>query len=174
MPLIVLNCKLENRKAIIGMKGKWGTVTKFVLQQVARAWHREKLQSHFTPGNNTRYQMKERTRFYRAIVKLRRGTGQGKYVDLMLSGRSLRALKAFSTVSGTATAATLTLKPPGYFTKPFIGSWRDPKTGRMKTIRQQPDKVAELKRMSPEDRRWLQRLARREMKLRVELARRGI
>lgn len=174
MPLVILNCKLENRRSIVGMRGKWGKVTKFVLQKTAWEWHKKKLESHFTPGNSSRYQMQPRTSFYRAKVKIRRGTGQGKYVDLILSGRSLRALKAFATVTGTATAATLTMKPPGYFTRPFVGSYRDPKTGRQKVIRQQPDKVAELKRISPDDRASLVRFARREMKLRVELARRGI
>lgn len=174
MPLIILNCKVENRRSIVGLRGKWGKINKHVLQKAAWRWHKEKLESHFTPGNNSRYQMQPRTRFYRTKVKIRRGTGQGKYVDLILSGRSLRALKAFATVSGTATAATLTMKPPGYFTRPFVGSYRDPKTGRQKVIRQQPDKVAELKRISPEDRAWIVRNARRDMKTSVELARRGI
>lgn len=174
MPLVVLNCKIENRRSIVGMKAKWGRVMKFVLQQVAQHWHDKMMESHFTPGNITRYQMKQRTKFYRTVVKIRKGSGQGKYVDLLLSGRSLRALRVFATVSGTSRVSTLTLKPPGYFTKPFVGSYIDPKTKKRKTIRQQPDKVAELKRISPDDRKKLTRFAKRETLLRVELARRGI
>lgn len=131
------------------------------LKEVAWLWHREIMPRHFTPGNISRYRMKSRSQFYRQVIKPKEGQGQGRYVDLLLKGQTLRWLRAFATVTGTSYQSTLRLRAPAYFTRPFIGTFTDPRTGKRKRITQQPDKVAELRQVSAEDKAQMVRFARR-------------
>jgi hypothetical protein len=159
MPLIALEIFIE--KPPRGMRRRLRIVRREALREVAWHWHRNILQRHFSPGNSGRYRMKRRTQFYREVVKKVRGSGQGRFVDLLFSGRSLRWMKAFAGVTSFADRAVLTMRPPGYFTRPFIGSYTDPRTGQRKRITQQPDKRAELEQVSLADRREMVAFARR-------------
>jgi hypothetical protein len=46
---------------------------------------------------------------------------------------------------------TVRMTAPSYFDRPFIGSWVDPKSGKRKTVRRQPDKPGEVTRVDAED-----------------------
>lgn len=157
--LIVLNAFLT--KPPHGMSRRYQQIKKEALQEVAWYWHSNILARHFSPGNTSRYRMKTRNKVYREEIKKTKGEGQGRYVDLLLKGRSLRWMKTFASVTTTADKATLRMKPPNYFTRPFIGSYTDPETGRRRIITQQPDKPAEVKQISSDDRAALVRFIRR-------------
>lgn len=159
MPLIVLEAFVKNPPR--GMGKRFRAMKREALKEVAWFWHTNILERHFTPGNVSRYRMEARNRFYKEEIKKKQGEGQGRYVDLILKGRSLRWMKTFASVAGTATAATLRMKPPSYFTRPFIGTFTDPETGKQKRITRQPDKPAELKQVNSADRAAMVRFIRR-------------
>jgi hypothetical protein len=159
MPLVVLNCELKHRPR--GMGRRYSRVKKEVLKEVAWHWHAKILERHFTPGNSSRYRMATRNKVYREFIKKEQGTGQGRFVDLLLRGQSLRRMRHFSSVTGTQYYATLTMNTPTYFTRPFIGTFTDPNTGRVKRVSRQPDKPGEVKQISNDDRAMLTRFARR-------------
>jgi hypothetical protein len=157
--LIVLEAFVTNPPR--GMGRRFAQMKREALREVAWYWHSNLLARHFTPGNSSRYRMKTRTAFYRRVIKPVAGEGQGRFVDLQLKGRSLRWMRAFATVSGNAYSSTLRMRPPGYFTRPFIGSFTDRATGRRKTITQQPDKPAEVRQVSTQDRADMVRFIQR-------------
>lgn len=133
------------------------------LVEAVKQYHREIFTKHFTPGNSARYRMQKRTTLYTQLIKKKAGSGQGKFVDLLLKGASQRRMMAFATVRKTdgGNTAVLRMETPRYFTNPFIGTFTDAKSGKQKQITQQPDKVAEVVQLNPDDR---QRLAAMIMK----------
>jgi hypothetical protein len=158
MPLIVLNCELKKRPR--GLGRRYAQVKRDVLKEVAWHWHAKILERHFTPGNSSRYRMAARNKYYREKIKPRKGTGQGRFVDLILRGATLRRMKHFATVTGTQYVSTLSMNTPTYFTRPFIGTFIS-ESGRMRHIGKQPDKPGEVKQISNDDRAMLTRFARR-------------
>lgn len=157
--LIVLSAELKNIPR--GYGRRYRAVKREALREVAWYWHARILHRHFTPGNSSRYRMKMRNKLYRQEIKIKQGEGQGRFVDLILKGRSLRWMRAFASVTATGTQSTLRMKTPAYFTKPFVGSWTDPETGRRRVITQQPDKPGEVKQISTDDRADMSRFLRR-------------
>ena len=157
--MIVLNTRIVDRSCVRGLgRGGLGRLQKQSLKAAAEDWHARTLPRHFTPGNMARYQIRKRSAFYLGIIKPRAGVGQGRFVDLVLKGRSKRFLQTFVTITGTKDRQTVRMKPPGYFTNPFVGSWTDPKSGRTRRITRQPDKPAETTRTNSEDRDRLRRV----------------
>lgn len=157
--LIALQAQVTNIPK--GMQRRYAQLKREALREVAWFWHAKILERHFTPGNSSRYRMSARNRLYREVIKKKAGEGQGRFVDLQLKGRSLRWMKAFANVTGTQYQATLRMRPPGYFTKPFIGSFTDRTTGKVKRVTRQPDKPSEVKQISNDDRAMLTRFLRR-------------
>lgn len=179
MPLIALNVGIENIREIRGMSGKWARVRKTSMESVAKWWLKERFPSHFTPGNESRYQHKPRNRFYKTVVKKLEGTGQGRFVDLTLKGTSERWLRSTATVTATSNRATVRMQGPTYFANPKIGrvekTIQDNGHSRVivMNISQQPDKVAELTRVNENERGMLRRFLESDLQLRVNLALRG-
>ena len=161
--MIILGIEVQDRAAIRGLSREFRAEKKDVLQDVAGHWHSEILPKHFGAGNRGKYRHEQRNPVYQKEIKPKQGRGQGRFGDLLLSGQSRRFLQAFATISGTAAVATLTMRPPGYFTNPFKGSWTDPETGKQKRITRQPDKVAELTNQTNDDRRALQVVAEKRL-----------
>lgn len=159
MPLIAL--KIFTQNVPKGWGRRFAQIKRETLKQVAWQWHSNILERHFTPGNSSRYRMATRNKLYREVLKKEQGTGQGRFVDLILRGQSLRRMKHFATVTGSQYYATLSMSTPTYFTRPFIGTFTDPKTGRTKRVSRQPDKPGEVKQISNDDRQMLTRFARR-------------
>lgn len=151
MPLVLL-IDVQGSAALKGGKRKLARLQKQALLRTAEYWHRRLFPRHFTPGNTSRYQLQPRTRFYKEIIKKFQGQGQGRFVDLVLTGRSARAMKSLARFTSTTNRTTVRMRPPSYFTNPFA-------TGG----KQQPDKVAEVQRMSAEDRSDLQDFFRRRV-----------
>jgi hypothetical protein len=154
--MIVLGVEVTNARQFKHLGIRWARLRKETLRDVAEFWHGRCLDRHFTPGNDGRYQMQRRREFYVKEIKTKFGQGQGKWVSLLLRGKSLRWMRAFKTIGGTSTASVLRMRPPTYFGNPFIGTYRDAK-GKTRQITQQPDKPTEVTRIDQTDRgslRW--------------------
>lgn len=173
MPLVALDITVENRNRIKGMRGRWPAVRKSALQQTATAWHRDIMPMHFRRNNAAKYHHSPRHALYRKLKRLGAKLDDGstpieRFVDNKLTGKSERAAKHLARISATGNKATVTMRMPAHFVRPFKGTVRGP-NGKSRVIRKQPDKVAELLTVTEEDRRILRREARREMLLRVRL-----
>jgi hypothetical protein len=154
VPLVVLRPVIENNSPIPGIGRKFPRLRKQTLQETAGFWHTKLLKPHFGPGNRSRFHHEPREPFYEQEIKRNLGSGQGKYVDNLLTGRSQRFMQAFFSISGSANAATLTMRPPRYFKFPFEGSFRT-QDGETKHVSGQPDKVKEVTAIDERDVRAL-------------------
>lgn len=159
MPGVILRTQIENRSPIPGLGRGMARLKKENLKATAAHWHDDLLRPHFGPSNRTRFQHEARTTFTKEVTKKRLGVGQGKYVDNVLKGKSLRFMSAFFSITGSQHAATLTMRPPPYFANPFIGSFRDPRTGETRRITDQPDKPREATEVDTRDRDSLSKFA---------------
>lgn len=148
----VLGIKVES-DAPLGREGrKWLTaLRKELLQNVAFFWLAVIFSRHAELGQQSKYVFEKRNDLYANFIKKIHGQGAGKSAMLQFSGRSMRFMKAGYKITGTAGSATVSMRPPSYFTNPFIGSFTDPKSGKVKRITRQPDKVDEVLRRHPSD-----------------------
>lgn len=158
----VLNTEVVDRSGLRGLGRRWGAIQRNALRDTAEHYHRRLFPRHFTPGNTSRYGHTPRSRFYRQVIKPFQGAGQGKFVDLQLKGTSRRAMVHLAKITATKNRATITMRPPNYFTNPFVGVLRG-RGGKLKQIRRQPDKVAEVTRFNDQDRNDLQRYLERRL-----------
>jgi len=190
MPYIALYPEIEKQHWVFSdwVRGwKWNAIKRTSLQTVARYWLENIFPRHFTPGNDSRYQMEPRNQFYKNVVKKQEGEGQGRFVDLLLKGQSKRWLRSSARITGTPTRATLYMQGPAYFANPYIGKLRkevvDQKynarlgvmeEGRRRfieiNIRHQPDKPRELTTISEQDRQDMRRAFNDDLNLRIKLA----
>jgi len=153
--MIILGVQIADNSGLKGMRGKIGGIQKQALHETAQLWHRTVLAGHFAPGAAAGYGYKPRSRFYLSIIKPFQGQGQGKFILLILKGMARRWLQNFVTITGTKDRQTIRMKAPGYFTRPFIGSFTDKKSGKTKRITNQPDKPAELVKIGSGDKQIL-------------------
>lgn len=162
---IILGFEIQMRGKLLGKEGRKAVrdSVKAGMIEAAWQWHAVILDKHFVSSNRGRYQHEKRTDVYLNFIKKMQGTGVGRFVDQIKTGKSRRFLKAFASVSGTARSVTLTMKPGRYFTNPFVGSFTDPRTGEQKRVTRQPDKVAELTRVHVQDARDLRDFAARKV-----------
>ena len=172
MPMIILDCKIAGSPPK-GLARKMPKIYKQNLNAVATHWHDKLLERHFTPGNNSRYQMEQRNPVYLEEIKKEQGVGQGRYVSDILKGQSLRWLRTFFSITGSQRHATIRMTAPTYFDQPIIGSFVDPKSGRLKHVTRQPDKPAEVTQVNNDDRATLTKFAQKDLQQRVELALQG-
>jgi hypothetical protein len=100
-----------------------------------------------------------------------KGQGEGKYRDEVLTGQSERAMRFIYKITGTAKRAVVRMSPPRYFTRPFVGSFTDPRTGKQKIVGRQPDKPDEVTRISEEDRQELRGVAQSLLMDKIEKSR---
>lgn len=171
MPGIILGFKIENRSLFRGLGARYAGIVKDILRETATYWHRAIFPRHFGNLNRSRYQLAPRNRFYAEVLKPKKGRGEGRFVDEVLTGVSQRMLLAFFSVTGTAKKATVKAQAPTYFTNPFIGSFTDPRTGRLKHVTRQPDKPDEVSRFHELDRAELRDFAAARMQARLNAAR---
>lgn len=135
MPLVIL--ATSDKKAITGARGAMRRVNRKAMKSTAEYWHKNLFPRHFEYGNRGAYDLAPRKAFYTDFLKKFKGTGAGVYVDLILSGKSARAMRHNVTITGGPTYAQITMKPPAYFTNP--------------TGNNQPDKAAEVVQFSSQD-----------------------
>ncbi len=166
--MIVLGVEVDDSTPLKGeLRRVYRRARKTALYDTMEYWHEREMPRRFTPGNEQRYDLEPREEVYLEEIKKVTGVGQGRFVLQILTGRSLRMLRAFASITSTGDRATIRMTAPVYFTNPFEGTWIDPDTGETKTSSGQPDKVAELL-YTPADERL--RLAKKlERNIDVEL-----
>lgn len=142
MPGIIMTCEVLDRTPIKILKRELSRIRREALRELVMWFHEVYVPRRFSPGNDTRYQHAKRNDVYKNRIKRRRGIGQGKYVNNVLTGASRRRAMAFAKATATANQATLRVETPTYFRRPFKGTTRNRKGG-ITTINNQPDKVAE-------------------------------
>jgi hypothetical protein len=150
MPLVVLDAVFTG--SLKGIKRVLPRFVKESLREVGIWWHLNLLQRHFTPGNESRYGTMTRNTIYMDKIKKAGGVGQGRYVKGVLKGKALRWMRAFPSITATQHRCVVRMVTPTYFDKPFIGSFIDPQTGRLKKVTRQPDKPAEATAVNDADR----------------------
>lgn len=141
--MLVLFTEIRRPK---GMRGSYNRALKATLKDTAEYWHSKLLAPHFGPSNSSRFELEPRRPLYLDVIKKFKGRGQGKFVLLQLTGRSLRYMKAFARITSTSSQARVVMSPPGYFANPFIGRLRD---GGI--VSRQPNKPAEATRVDSRD-----------------------
>lgn len=149
--LIPLSIEIANKRAFTGLAVRWREIQKQALRDTAEFWHEKILPKHFGGRNRSEYGYDPRRPFYLQVIKPLKGQGAGRFTDLLLKGASYRQLATLFRITGSAQQATLTMQAPRYFTNPFIGTFTDKRTGKLKRITRQPDKPGETTRMSPAD-----------------------
>lgn len=162
---VVMNMEwsTDAEKQIRKLGGSVRGVHKEVMKATALYWHHQIFPGHFTPGNESRYDMEKRTPKYIENTKRRFGVGQGRYVSNVFTGMSRRWMlfaNVDEMISGTSMTATVKMKAPTYFTQPAIGDFTD-KNGRKFTIKRQPDKPAEVTQVNEDDIAQLQKYMNR-------------
>jgi hypothetical protein len=176
MPLIQLDGKIANLREIRRMLGArtLTQIRKVALRDTANFWHEKILPKHFRPEAHYRYSHERRDPGYLRETKQEEGIGKGKTVDDVLTGQSERWMKVFFNITGSSIRATLTMRPPRYFTNPFIGSSTIPVTlpdgtvyMRPVTISRQPDKPKEITTRHPQDDREMTAYLQRDLQLLV-------
>lgn len=172
MPLVILNAKLDN--PVKGIGRSMPAIVRACLREVGIWWHANLMPRHFTPGNESRYGTMNRNAVYMQEIKKDEGVGPGRYVKNVLKGKTLRWMSAFPVVTATSHRCVVRMVTPTYFDKPFVGTWIDPQTGKLKKVTRQPDKPAEATAINGSDREQMQSVLASGMDLRVQLRLRGI
>lgn len=160
MPLIALDVTIPENPFRLA-RAEMRKLTEAVLDDSVRYFAEQLLPERFAPRNDTRFGHEKRNKVYREQIKRKAGTGQGKHVNLQLSGKSMRQAKHLYRITGKQ-RKKLKVTVPAYFTKPFTGTFRDPQSGRVKRVTRQPNKVAELQRVDSRDKTRLQKRAHRK------------
>jgi hypothetical protein len=172
MPLVVLDARIDN--VVKGLARSMPAILRATLREVGIWWHANLLQSHFTPGNEGRYGNMPRNTLYMQEIKKGAGVGPGRYVKNTLKGKSLRWMQAFPSVTATSHRCVVRMTTPTYFDKPFIGTFIDEETGRLKRVSHQPDKPAEATAVSSGDRERMTNVFKSGLEMRAQLKLRGI
>ena len=147
LPQITLDAS-DYRTVTGNLRRGFPKVHRELMGDAATYWHHRIFPGHFTPGNESRYQMKPRSPEY-LKRKRRYGSGQGKHVANVFSGMSFRWLMSTLSVTKTQDSATARMKAPTYFTNPS------------KPRGVQPDKPAEVTQINDRDLTELQRYMQR-------------
>lgn len=167
MPALILDIRIENRGLIKGIGRQFRSAQTEVLKDSADFWHHAIFPKHFKGANRSRYGFAPRNRVYESEIKQKKGQGSGRFVDDVLTGKSARWMAAFFKISGTSKRVTVRMFPPTYFTNPFIGEFRDPRTGKARRVTQQPDKPDEVTRFNSEDRHQLREFTAERLMKRI-------
>lgn len=156
MPGLILGMKISDKSHLRGLGRFMAAIRKQVILDTANFWHRSILQRHFNSGARAAYGYKPRQQKYQKF-KLRKGVGQGKFVDLIFSGQSRRWMQEGVKVAGVQGRVTVTMRVPWYFKNPRgrILNLRQTSKGLPApkySSREQPDKPDEVTRFNARDR----------------------
>lgn len=167
MPLVVLDAKIENK--VKGLGRAMPAIVRASLREIGVWWHANLLEKHFTPGNESRYGAMPRNQVYMTEIKTGAGVGPGRYVKGTLKGKSLRWMQAMPAITATSHQCVVRMTTPTYFDRPFIGTFIDPESGRLKRITRQPDKPAEATAVNSADRQRMTDVFKSGLELRAQL-----
>lgn len=157
MPGVILSLRTVDRSVLKEIGTTYARLIKTVLYDTATHWHREIFPAHFGPQNQGKYRYAPRTQVYLQKIKRALGVGEGKFRIQVLQGKSGRQLRNLVRITGSSRQATVRMQAPGYFTNPFVGSWVDHKTGKIRRVTRQPNKPEEIVRKDGFDREKLRK-----------------
>ena len=169
MPGIILSLRTVDRSCLKELSLSYKKLCKETLLATAKQWHAQIFPRHFGPTNRGKYHYTPRTLTYLTKIKRLHGVGEGRFRDQVLVGKSARRLKTMAKFSATGNQATVRMEAPAYFVNPFVGSWVDAKTGKVK--RRQPNKPDEVTRKDVTDREELRRFSARHLTQQIIAAR---
>lgn len=169
MSLVILDIKVI-KNSVRGIGRKLPRIMRDALMGTVQFWHREIMPLHFRSGNRQKYQYERRTNLYLYYIKPEEGVGEGKTTLLVLKGRSPRDAKYLASFTATQHIARCRMNMPTYFTHPFTGSITDPRTGRQRHIRRQPDKPKELRATTMGERQQMIRECKKRIVAGVQAA----
>lgn len=143
---------------VSGLRKVMPKIRKFAFQEIGEFYVRDIFKKHFRPSARQEYQHQARDEKY---LKRKRfiGIGQGKRDDLVFSGRSRRFMSHGVKIKATSTGVTIRMNAPLYFRSQFPG---------------QPDKVAEVLRVSAIDRKLIGRKLEGRIKRLVKRAQKSV
>lgn len=159
MPGVILNLRTVDRSVLKQIGLTYARACKATLLDTATYWHREVFPAHFGPINRGKYRYAPRTAVYLQKIKRLHGVGEGKFRIQVLQGKSGRQLRNLVRITATGKQATVRMQAPGYFTNPFVGTWVDHKTGKIKRVTRQPNKPEEIVRKDDFDRQKLRKFS---------------
>jgi hypothetical protein len=156
MPGFVLGMKINDKSHLRGLGRYMAGIRKQVMLDAANFWHRSIFPRHFNSQARSAYGYKPRQEKYQKF-KLRKGVGQGKFVDLLFTGQSRRWMQEGVKVTGTQGRVSITMRVPWYFKNPRgkILNLRQLSKGLPApkySSREQPDKPDEVTRFNAKDR----------------------
>lgn len=158
--MVILDIRIRDRSRIRGLSRRMRGFYKQTLIDGAHYWHRHILRRHFTSSARGWYGYRPRSARY-TKWKRKNGVGQGKFLDLWLSGQSRRWLMESASVTATSGRAVLKMKAPWYFVNP---------NGRIKNLRgkkfssrEQPNKPDEVTRFNERDRQDVRRFCQQRL-----------
>lgn len=159
MPAVVLGMKITSNAPGValgrGEGRRWLAQQRYeTMLSTAAYWHQRIFPRHFANAAAAEYGYERRSQFYLDVIKSIKGIGRGKQKGALefLTGQSLRWMRDLNPQVTGKRNLTLRMRPPSYFTNPFIGTiGRDPRTGKVKRITRQPDKPAEVTQVSSGD-----------------------
>ena len=139
-------------------KRAWNECTREGNREMAIKWHKDMLPDHFTRGAPAKYKHKTRSPIYLKKKRKSRKALYGGNIDNVFTGDMERQLKKMATVRTFPSRVTLTMTGPRYMTmRVFAGDrskgYRYGKNRERtisRTAGQQPDKVAEVTTITPE------------------------
>ncbi len=155
---MVIQLKSVVLSKVSGLGRAMPKIRRFAFQEIGEFYVREIFKKHFRPSARQEYQHQPRDEDY-----LRRkrfiGVGQGKRDDNVLSGRSRRFMAHSPRIKATSTGVTIRMDAPLYFRNQDSG---------------QPDKVAEVLRVSTKDRILIGRKLEGRIKRLVKRAQKSV
>lgn len=165
MPAVILDMRVIDRSQFVGLSTTYAKIRRQAMLETAQRWHTEIFPAHFGGSNRQKYRLAPRKPLYLQKIKPQAGVGEGRFRDLVLVGRSQRALRNLVRITGTSNRVVVRMNAPGYFVRPFVGTWVDPKTGKRRSITRQPNKPDEVTRWDSFDRGRLRQIAARHLSL---------
>ena len=153
MPGVILGVEIVDDSLIKSLRGMLPAIKKAALRETAEHFHREFVPRRFKSGND-RYRHEQRNQVYKDRIKKRFGIGDDKNLSNKLSGKTQRRA-ALETITATQYVAVLRVDTPTYVRRPFVGVFRDQKTGKSKRVTRQPDQVSELSQIPDSEKREL-------------------
>lgn len=160
--MIILRAKIVGKKPLDIPRDAWRVITRKAHEEVGRYWVEHYLEGHFAEGAGRKYNYDFRSREYRdrkdrAFANRRpfqKGAapviaGSGR--PNVLTGRMMQDVLSQNTVRGFPSRATVTLYGPKYLNTRFYK-------------KRQPDKGAEITRVTKEEAKVLSRVLRDSIK----------
>ncbi len=111
---VVLSIKLQFKdRSILVLPRKFKSIVKDSLLQTVFFWWKTLLPRHWFPSARAAYHHRPRSAWYLRF-KRRTGVGQGRFIDLLYTGKTRRWMTHAPRFTGTSKQATVRMDAPQY------------------------------------------------------------